>query len=318
MIIVPTRVCNTNSCNYCGVYKKDFDYNYFNNFLLDDFYKKITLLAEKSNDYELRFFGWEPLIRFDLIKKIITFFKKQNNKFSFIINTNLSIISENQIQFIKENNIKLIISCNWNVETHTKTRWISILETIKLYENIKKITHSNIEHQINIVVNQENAKNLKENINFIENTLWAKNINLLPVNYNKNWWTEKWLEDLENSFNLMIADINEFKLKIHFINKDINNKVPLFNSELVIDSDWNIYPSMVILEYFFLNEKEKIIISNLDNSFENLLWDLIYYEEENNKIYSFYINKVLKSKFPDIMENDNKAWLIFHNFLEKI
>lgn len=318
MIIVPTRVCNTNKCNYCGVYKKDFDKLFFSDFGLSDFFDKISLISEKTNDYELRFFWWEPFIKFDIIEKIISYFNEKTKDYNFTINTNLSLINEKQIKFIKENNIKLIISCNWDVETHSKTRWISKLETFKLYENIKKITKNHINHQINIVVNSENAKILAENILFIENDLWVKNINLLPVNYNKNWWNENWLRDLEYSFEKIYNNLKSNKSKIHFINKGISNDVALFNSEIVIDSDWKIYPSMVILEAFFLDEKDKILISDLDKSIDKIVDDFENYSNENNKIYSFFINKVLKSKFPVIMENDNKASSLFHTFLEKI
>lgn len=316
MIIVLTRVCNTDNCNYCWVYKKDFDEKYFNNFEIDDFYKKIKILAIKSNDYELRFFGWEPLIRFDIIKKIVNYIKEKDEKFRFTINTNLTLINEEKINFIKENNIKLIISCNWKLKNHSESRWISIKETIFLYKNIKKITSNNIENQINIVVNNENSKNILENLEFIEKYLWWKNINLLPVNY--NWWNEKWLNDFKISLEILETKIKNKEIKINFINKKINNKVPLFNNEFVIDSDWKVYPNMVILEEFFNNEKEKILISNMNKNmliFEN---DLNFFDDENNKIFNEFINIFLKKTFTSIIENDFKSSEIFHNFLMKI
>ena len=41
---------------------------------------------------------------------------------------------------------------------------------------------------------------------------------------------------------------------------------------------------MVILETFFLKEKEKIQISDLDKSLDILENDFSYFEKENNKI----------------------------------
>lgn len=125
MIIVPTRKCNTNKCSYCWVYKNDFEFNYFDNFKIEDFYEKIDFLSNSLQDYNLRFFGWEPFLKFDLIKDIITFFKQKTDEFSFIINTNLILIDNEKILFLKENNVKLIISCNWKKEFHSFSRWVS-------------------------------------------------------------------------------------------------------------------------------------------------------------------------------------------------
>ena len=60
MIIVPTRVCNTDKCGYCWVLKKDFENKYFENLDINDFSKKLKILTEKSQDFDIRFFWWEP------------------------------------------------------------------------------------------------------------------------------------------------------------------------------------------------------------------------------------------------------------------
>lgn len=316
MIIVPTRICNTDTCNYCWVYKKDFEVNYFKDFLVEDFFEKLELISEKTWDYDLRFFWWEPMLKFSVIKKIISYIQTKSNKYHFIINTNLTLIDEEKIKFIQENNIKLIISCNWKLKTHSKMRGISIKQTLHLYKNIKLITSHNIDHQINIVVDNESAREVVENIDFIEKYLWAKHVNLLPVNY--NWWTNEGLKSLEESFKNLTKKMNNKEISIHFINKDIRNDVPLFNSEFVIDSDGNVYPNMVILETFFAEEKKKILITHLSKTKENIQKDLHFYDDEYNEIYSQYINNFLLRNFKDIIKNDYQSSEIFHNFLNTI
>lgn len=314
MIIVPTRICNTDKCSYCWVLKKDFENKYFKNLNINDFKEKIKLLSRKTWDYNLRFFWWEPFLKFPTIKEIIKILNKE--KYNFTINTNLSLIKEEYIPFLKENNIKLIISCNWDLYSHCLTRNLEKDKTIILYENIKKIVKYWIDYQINIVTTPKIVDRLHKNFNFIYNKLWWKIFNLLPVNY--NWWTNKWLEIFKEQLELIEKDIKLNKLKINFINKEISNEVSLFNSEIVIDSDWKVYPSMVILETFFEKEKEKIQITDFNKNITEITSDLKYYEKDNHKIYDNFINKVLNKKFEDIIENDNRSSEIFSDFLKKI
>lgn len=314
MIIVPTRICNTDKCWYCWVLKKDFENKYFKNFNVNNFKEKIELLSQKTWDYNLRFFWWEPFLKFPIIKNIITNLDK--NKYNFIINTNLSLIKKEYLEFLKENNIKLIISCNWDLYSHCLTRNLEKDKTIILYQNIKKIVDYQIDYQINIVTTPKIVNRLHKNFTFIYNKLWWKVFNLLPVNY--NWWTDEWLIEFEKQLKLIETDIKSNKLKIDFINKNVDNDVSLFNSEVVIDSDWKVYPSMVILETFFEKEKEKIQISDFNKTLVEINKDLEYYEKDNHKIYDNFINKVLNKKFEDIIENDNRSSQIFSEFLKEI
>ena len=319
MIIVPTRVCNTDSCWYCGVLKKDFSVKYFQDFDVNDFYSKLKVLANTSWDHTLRFFWWEPFLKFGVIKKIISsplLRKERARGWSFVINTNLSLIKDEYLEFLKQYNVKLIISCNGDLYSHSTTRNIDKQKVYTLYDNIKKVIQNNIPYQINIVTTPDIVGRLHKNFTFIYSKLWWKIFNLLPVNY--NGWTQEWLEELKRQFLLIEKDIKLGKLPITFINKDVNNEVSLFNSEIVIDSDGKVYPSMVILEKFFEKEKNKIVLSDCNKSSAHFKEDIDYYEEDNHKIYDSYINKVLHKKFENIIENDNMSSKLFHDFLNRI
>ncbi len=72
MVIVVTRFCNTDSCTYCHVHTRDFDVNAFNGFTKGDgTVEKILSLAQASGDYELRFFGGEPLMRKAVVMRMV-------------------------------------------------------------------------------------------------------------------------------------------------------------------------------------------------------------------------------------------------------
>lgn len=320
MIIVPTRVCNTDSCNYCGVLKKDTSYNYFHdNFNRKAFIQRLLYISKKTQDNELRLFWWEPFLNFPLIQQIIEALERQDIKeITITINTNLSLFTTEHLSFLKKHDIKIIMSCNWDLYSHCLTRWVNSQQATKLYTDMKTIVNAWIRYQINVVSTPEIVSRLHKNFCFIrEKTNW-KIFNFLPVNY--NGWNTKSLEILEAQLYKIQTDINNNWVlwDISFINKTVNNSVSLFNSEIVIDSDGKIYPNMVILETFFEKEKSNIEISNITKSIEEIKKDFSYYDTESQKIYEQYINTVLKKKFWDILENDEKSSIIFHNFLEKI
>lgn len=153
------------------MHKKDFDYRYFTDCNLDELYDRVFFLSSHLDDFNLRFFGGEPFLQFDTVKKIISRLNQKTDAFHFTINTNLMILDEEKLQFIKDAHVKLIVSCNGDTATHSKSRGISIKETLRLYENIRKVTSNNIDHQINIVVQNENARFLEKNISFIAHAL---------------------------------------------------------------------------------------------------------------------------------------------------
>jgi len=316
MIIVPTRVCNTNKCNYCNVYKKDFDYLFFDEINYVDFCDKIVFLSEKNWDNNIRFFWWEPFLKFEIIKNIINELSKKNKKFNFVINTNLSLIRDEYLDYIKENNIKLIISCNWNIKSHTTTRLCDIKSTILLYKNIKQVINHNINYQINILTTPDTVEELYKNFIFLNKKIWINNFNLLPVNY--KGWNEFSINIFRQELELIKKDIINKKLNIDFINKNINNNVNLFNSEIVIDSDWNIYPNMVIMEDFFQKYKNKILISNINKKLEDIKNDFDIVDNSSYQIYEIFINKIINNKFDTIIKNDNIVSEIFWDFLKQI
>ena len=313
MIIIPTRVCNTSNCNYCGVYKRDFDFKYFLKLDLKNFKEKIDFLSKKLNDKNLRFFGWEPFLKFEIIKDIIDVC---GNKYNYIINTNLTLLDNEKLNFIKQNNISLIVSCNWKIKDHILTRWISKEETKILFRNIENLTKNNINLQVNIVTTNETVQNLRDNIYFIVNKLWAKLINLLPVSY--IWWDDININIFKEQLELLKKDIISKNLEINFINKNVNNKVWLFNSEFLIDSDWKIYPSMVVMENFFSEKRKNIEVSDMNKKLSFIKEDFKYYEDLDHEIYSTFINKILDTNFTKIKINDYKINKIFWDFLNTI
>ncbi len=121
MIIVPTRVCNSNQCDYCSVLKEDQGKLYFKEgFQIEDFIERLVYLRTITGENEIRFFGGEPFLALSRIEEIVR--RTTPLGFRTVINTNLSLFKKEHIEFLRQYQIKLIVSCNGDLLSHCPTR----------------------------------------------------------------------------------------------------------------------------------------------------------------------------------------------------
>lgn len=104
--------CNM-KCDYCFV-NMNIPSQKFNIMNETVAFKSIDFLVKKSKNIknlEVDFFGGEPLLAFELIKKIIFYSKKFTNKnFRFTITTNGILLNKKIIKYLNENIDNIIIS----------------------------------------------------------------------------------------------------------------------------------------------------------------------------------------------------------------
>ncbi|HLP48606.1 MAG TPA: radical SAM protein [Candidatus Kapabacteria bacterium] len=112
----------------------DQQYNAMENYPLDNF--SITIS------------GGEPLIKFDLLKRIIEYIRiKKNDKKTFIdMNTNASLLTEKMIGFFIDADVKLHISIDGNQTHHDSTRVYrsgkgSFNDVVKAIQLLKKMRY---------------------------------------------------------------------------------------------------------------------------------------------------------------------------------
>ena len=151
MYIIPVSGCNL-GCKYCFIGK-------INNHtmicmseqtLLNALQKFSTYLQEhKMRDGTVLFYGGEPTLKFDLVKKAVLFGKTQPVKMKFSIITNGTLLTEEYMKFIKENNIQLSISLDGPKELTDHSRIFKEYNN-SVYDNVvqkiqklKKLNKSN-------------------------------------------------------------------------------------------------------------------------------------------------------------------------------
>jgi uncharacterized protein len=159
--VVLSEKCNLN-CSYCGVdkwSKKSIDPD----LCVQEFWN----LREKYPDEKIQvdFFGGEPLLHLDLVKKIIEKIKNDKN-IKFFMPTNALLLNENIVEYLNENNVEVKISFDglWQdknrLQLNGKGTLNKFLEKRELFKKIPDVTcHTMID---------------KGCYNLLENHLWIK------------------------------------------------------------------------------------------------------------------------------------------------
>ncbi|WP_242835729.1 Cys-rich peptide radical SAM maturase CcpM [Ruminiclostridium josui] len=159
-----TQQCNLR-CEYC-IYSGDTG-NYRNrshqnkSMSFDMARKGIDFLIEHSQDsnrLNIGFYGGEPLLEFELIKKCVKYAKEQaeGKEISFSITTNATLLSEDIIKYLSENDIMLTISLDGPKEIHNKNRKFAgsgVGSFDKIMENLEILKERYPEYFNNILFN---------------------------------------------------------------------------------------------------------------------------------------------------------------------
>ena len=119
--------CNLR-CEYCFAAKGDFGTGR-ELMTLETAKKAIDFLIEKSanrHNLEVDFFGGEPLMNFDVVKKTVEYarsIEKQHNKnFRFTITTNGLLLTDDKIDFINREMSNVVLSLDGRKEVNDKLR----------------------------------------------------------------------------------------------------------------------------------------------------------------------------------------------------
>lgn len=122
-----TRQCNLR-CKYC-VYSGNYENREHSsqNMNFETARKGIDFYIEhsKHNDIgALTFYGGEPLIEFELIKKCIEYFeeKSEGKEIFLSITTNATLLTEEIVDYFQKHNLSLIISLDGPSHIHNKNR----------------------------------------------------------------------------------------------------------------------------------------------------------------------------------------------------
>lgn len=163
-----TQRCNLR-CRYC-VYSEEKNFGTRSHSNKDMSYetakKAIDFYMEHSVDCEekaIGFYGGEPLLQFDLIKKIIAYCNDvfRGHKIIYSITTNGTLLTDEVIDFLVENQVYITVSLDGPKEIHDKNRRFandtgSYNTVIKNLEKLKHKCKDKLQCAVNMVVDPDN------------------------------------------------------------------------------------------------------------------------------------------------------------------
>lgn len=163
-----TQRCNLR-CNYC-VYSEEKNFGTRNHSNKDMSYetakKAIDFYMEHSVDCEekaISFYGGEPLLQFDLIKKIITYCNDvfRGHKIIYSITTNGTLLTDEIMDFLVKNQVYITVSFDGPKKIHDKNRRFvngtgSYDVVIKNLERLKHKCENKMKCTVNMVVDPDN------------------------------------------------------------------------------------------------------------------------------------------------------------------
>ena len=223
-----TEGCNL-ACDYC------FTHSLHNRKVISEEMGKtiIRLWLEKTdyqnrNDVEIGFWGGEPLLEFDLLKKLANYTKEitENKVDKFSITTNGTLYTEEIVEWSLENKMACLISLDGNEESHDMHRkfkngkgsW-KVIDS-----NIRKAMKINPNQRVRVSIAADTLHLLYDSFIYIIEDLGIKSFAFSPV-FEGDWNQENW-KLLEYQFN-RFADytIKEAKKGNHIILKHFKDEM---------------------------------------------------------------------------------------------
>lgn len=168
IMLMVTTACQMR-CSYCEV-------NLSSTALPEkDICEAIDLVLTTSEPVcQVRFWGGEPLLRWDLIQKGIHYGQHQailkNKIIKFMITTNGLLLVKDKIAFLKNKPVEIMFSLDGDLATSAINRKCKgkNSDDNSLLQNLKNLIFSDIDYFVNIVVSPATVEYLAQNIAFFK------------------------------------------------------------------------------------------------------------------------------------------------------
>ena len=251
LTLLLTYNCNL-ACDYCFCGKKKTD-----NMSEATAKKAIDFFMKNADEtVNLVFFGGEPLIQAELIKKLIHYCKENyGERVNYCMTTNGTLLNRENVDMIVQNNIAVTLSVDGMSESHDLHRrfvdgrpsWNIIMDNLRNnHMNKANIT-------LRLTFTKHNVKELAHNIISLHN-LGFQRLAFYPAADIQDMFTERDIEEFQEQIDRLITYTYQCyrdnkPINVHWINRSINSHI---NggcarcmdgvTQMAITPEGNIYP----------------------------------------------------------------------------
>lgn len=288
-LVKPTHQCNMR-CKYCFAEKYGYDKEILD---VEKLKKYFALLSKKYSYINVIWHGGEPLlVPLDFYSEIYNFCKTLNSKFIYSLQTNGTLLNDENINFFKNNNTNIGLSFDglYNENTRGNTK--------RIIDNIELLHNNNLYPGAILVVNQNNVNNIIENYELFKYLNLGMKINpmfldgaakgniylkLDPDEYINNfvnffkYWT------IDKNCNINVSNCVEILNLILYKRSNVCTNNSCLGKWLCFDSHGNIYPCdrLCVDEYKLENIDS---IDSIEEVFETKSFiNLLQYSIERRK-----------------------------------
>lgn len=189
LIIQLTHNCNLR-CSYCPYTSNDGTYRLHQNRAInfETIKKAVAYLRDRSIDNKenvISFYGGEPLLEFELIKRTVEFCKEEllGKLVKYNLTTNATLITDEMLKFFDEENFGVVISLDGPKKNNDKNRkFAAVKDSVfdKVLENIEKIerNYKNLFKRISINMVIDPTQDFKDYKSLFEEYPILRNITL--------------------------------------------------------------------------------------------------------------------------------------------
>lgn len=188
MYLIPTNTCNL-MCKYCFIGKLNEKpcYMEYDTAIdaVDKFYEHLCSIGEKGTIF---FYGAEPLLNFDLIKKVVLYSKEKGYDIEYVMVSNGILLNAEIANFIKENSISLGLSIDGPKNINDSNR---------IFKGSKKSVYDVVLSKIKLLKSMDVDFNLSITVApvFLDNEeyflRWIEDLGIYNISYNLLHFTYK-------------------------------------------------------------------------------------------------------------------------------
>ena len=258
LMVMCTYACQL-ACTYCEVKRT-------HSVMRGESLRRATelLLTTRSKECQLRFWGGEPLLMWDLISRGILYGMRRarqcGKKIKFMITTNGLLLDRSKIDFLKNHSTQIMFSLDGDLAansihrlSHRKGQAYN-----KLIDNLLLLDASGIPYFVNMVVSDINVESLEKNLAFFKK-LKIKKVQLC-YRCGISWTKEK-SERLIREISIFLKKYNDY----HFLMNFRNSCEPtMLSQEIIVDTDENLYfDGAIFMENKFPGLRRQYFIGRL-------------------------------------------------------